>query len=149
MSTVTEAGQLGSTQAPWLLDTCTLSDAIRNPQGRVAERLKALSASHPEQLVTSVIVQCELLFGANKVASNSLADKIDTLLQFIPPLPLDANVAAHYATLRAKLERAGTPIGPNDMLIAAHALAHNATLITDNEAKFRRVTGLRVENWLR
>ena len=65
----------------------------------------------------------------------------------MPVLPLDDAVPAHYATIRAHLERQGTPIGPNDTLIAAHALALDATLVSAN-AEFARVPGLRVENWL-
>ena len=64
-------------------------------------------------------------------------------------LAIDDAVAPHYARVRHHLERLGTPIGPNDLLIAAHALALDAVLITDNENEFRRVPGLQVENWLR
>ena len=65
------------------------------------------------------------------------------------PKAMDGNVIQHYANVRAHLERMGTPIGPNDTLIAAHALTLNCTLVTDNETGFLRVPGLKVENWLR
>jgi tRNA(fMet)-specific endonuclease VapC len=62
---------------------------------------------------------------------------------------LDAPSDGHYASLRTALERAGTPIGANDMLIAAHALATDSILVTDNVKEFSRVPGLKIENWLR
>lgn len=133
----------------WLLDTNIISYSLRHPQSEVSQRIQSLSAQLPNQLCTSVIVECELWFGARKSGSQSLAKKIETMLHFIAPRPLDHAVVESYAATRAALERMGTPIGPNDTLIAAHALALGATLVTDNEAEFRRVPGLQVENWLR
>lgn len=130
----------------WLLDTNVLSQVIRRPHAPLAQRLSALSEQHPNALVTSVVVQCELIFGAQRVGSSRLADRIAELTQLIPVLPLDADVVPAYARLRTLLERAGTPIGPNDMLIAAHALALGCTLVTA-DAEFDRVPDLRVENW--
>lgn len=133
----------------WLADTKVLLHAIRFPVGDVAQRIQHLTASSPGALCTSVVVACEMHFGAKRVSSARLREKIDTLLDFIPTLPLDRLIVEHYAALRTHLTAAGTPIGPNDTLIAAHALALDAILVTDNEEKFRRVPGLQVENWLR
>lgn len=71
------------------------------------------------------------------------------LQQIVEVLPIDEAVTPHYARIRDHLERQGTPIGPNDLLIAAHAAALDATLVTDNEREFLRVPGLQIENWLR
>jgi len=133
----------------WMLDTNILSHAIRYPHGPLAVRIQHLSDSAEETLCTSLVVACELSFGAKKVGSTALAAKIETLLSFVPSKVMDGNVVQHYANVRAHLERLGTPIGPNDTLIAAHALALDCTLVTDNETEFRRVPGLKVENWLR
>jgi tRNA(fMet)-specific endonuclease VapC len=96
-----------------------------------------------------VIVACEVRFGAAKSGSRRLAKRLDQLLQEITQLPLEPPVARHYADIRAHLERRGTPIGPNDLFIAAHARALDAVLVTDNEREFSRVPRLSVENWRR
>jgi tRNA(fMet)-specific endonuclease VapC len=132
----------------WLLDTNVISRVIKYPHELLAMRLRDLFEQQPGALVTSVVVESELMFGATRVASNVLHKKIADLLQFIPVLALERNVVLHYATLRTHLEKAGTPIGPNDTLIAAHALALGCMLVTDNETEFLRVPGLQVENWL-
>jgi tRNA(fMet)-specific endonuclease VapC len=103
--------------------------------------------SHANAIFTSMVVECELVFGAQKSGSESLSEKIETLLQFVRPKAMDSAVAKHYANIRSYLESSGTPIGPNDTLIAAHALALNATLVSA-DTEFLRVPGLRVENWL-
>lgn len=131
----------------WLLDTNILSNVIKQPDGVVGQRLRVLSEQFPGAMVTSVVVECELSFGALRVNSAALTGKIFNLLQLIPALALNPDVVSHYAITRAHLERQGTPIGPNDMLIAAHALALGATLVTA-DAEFARVPGLQVENWL-
>ena len=131
----------------WLLDTHILSDVIKQPDGIVGQRLRVLSEQFPGALVTSVVVECELSFGALRVNSAVLKGKISSLLQIIPALALNQDVVTHYAITRAHLERQGTPIGPNDTLIAAHALALGATLVS-GDAEFARVPGLQVENWL-
>jgi tRNA(fMet)-specific endonuclease VapC len=135
-------------QPKWLLDTNILSRVIKYPHELLGQRLRDLFDQQPGALVTSMVVECELMFGAARVQSTVLPKKITDLLQFIPVLALEQNVVPHYATIRAHLQRQGTPIGPNDTLIAAHALALDCTLVTDNDAEFLRVPGLRVENWL-
>lgn len=142
------------TAAPpgWLLDTNILSHAIRYPTGPLAVQIQQLSAENPTRICTSLVVECELAFGLSKLGPTrqaaALSGKIATMLQFVTPMSMESNVVAHYASIRAHLERQGTPIGSNDLLIAAHALALDCTVVTDNEAEFRRVPGLRVENWL-
>ena len=95
------------------------------------------------------MVASELRFGALKRGSSRLAAQLEAILSVLPILQLEAPADHHYAELRLQLERKGTPIGPNDMLIAAHALALGLTVVTGNHAEFLRVPGLRVENWLR
>lgn len=136
-----------ATRPIWLLDTNILSNVIKQPDGVVGQRLRVLSEQFPGAMVTSVVVECELSFGALRVNSAALTGKIFNLLQLIPALTLNPDVISHYAITRAHLERQGTPIGPNDMLIAAHALALGATLVS-GDAEFTRVPGLQLENWL-
>ena len=96
-----------------------------------------------------MIVACELRYGVEKKGSPLLAIKVESLLNEIPVFPLEyETVSQHYATLRVFLEKQGLVIGANDMLIAAHTLALDATLITANIREFKRVPQLRVENWL-
>jgi tRNA(fMet)-specific endonuclease VapC len=129
----------------WMLDTNILSDLIRNPTGTAAHRL----ANYGEDKVcTSITVACELRFGGEKKGAKELSTRIEQLLESMTVLPFGENADRHYARLRAHLEKAGTPIGPNDMLIAAHALAQDLTLVTDNLNEFKRVPELKVENWL-
>lgn len=130
----------------YLLDTNVLSSLVREPAGNAAQKLRENAAAY---CCTSIIVACELRFGAEKAASDSLRTRISQLLERLDVLPLDIPADAHYGHLRHSLQQKGTPIGPNDLLIAAHALAHDLTLVTDNTSEFDRVDGLRVENWLR
>lgn len=131
----------------YLLDTNIISHAIRYPHAPLAKHIQFLSAENPACLCTSVIVVCELQFGITKKDADNLASKVEILLRFIRVLEIDSRVIPHYASIRAYLEHQGTPIGPNDPLIAAHALALGATLVS-GDAEFSRVPGLRVENWL-
>lgn len=129
----------------YLLDTNILSDLIRNPAGNVARRI---AEKGEETVCTSIIVACELRFGARKKNSQPLLDRVEELLAILEVLPLDADADRHYAAIRTYLEASGTPIGPNDLLIAAHAMALNLTLVTANTIEFSRVRDLSVENWL-
>ncbi|MHA6767676.1 PIN domain-containing protein [Sphingobium ummariense] len=130
----------------FLLDTNILSDLIRQPDGVVA---RAIAEVGEDAIATSIIVAGEMRYGGAKRGSARLQDKIDQLLSLIPVLPLKNDADASYGRLRAELEQRGTPIGANDMLIAAHALAVDATLVTDNISEFERVDGLKLVNWLR
>lgn len=129
----------------YLLDTNVLSDLVRRPQGLVAARIAQVGEL---KVGTSMIVASELRFGALKRNSPRLAAQVDAILAAMVVLPFDLPADREYAKLRLHLEQAGTPIGPNDLLIAAHALAINATLVTANRAEFSRVPALVVENWL-
>jgi tRNA(fMet)-specific endonuclease VapC len=130
----------------YLLDTNIVSSLVRNPQGRVADRIKAMG----EQTVcTSIIVAAELRYGITKKASPRLSAQVEAVLAAIDTLPFDSPADECYGSIRTQLELAGTPIGGNDLLIAAQALALDHTLVTDNEKEFSRIDGLRVENWLR
>jgi tRNA(fMet)-specific endonuclease VapC len=130
----------------FLLDTNIVSNLIREPRGRVAERIKTAGES---AVCTSIIVASELRYGAAKKASPRLTAQVDAVLGVLDTLTLDAPVDETYGSIRTQLELAGTPIGGNDLLIAAHAVALNLTLVTDNVEEFSRVRGLRVENWMR
>lgn len=129
----------------YLLDTNILSDLVRRPQGRIAKRLARAGESN---VCTSIVVAAELRFGAAKSGSKRLTAQLEVILSAIETLPLEEPADHHYAKLRQYLEARGTPIGPNDLLIAAHALALDCTVITANDREFSRVPGLKVENWL-
>ena len=130
----------------YLLDTNVISQALKRPNGQLAIRIEGLLAS---QICTSIIVAAELRFGVEKRPSPSREQSIETFLANIDVLSVEAPTDETYAVVRAQLEAAGTPIGANDLLIAAQALSLGLTLVTDNEREFRRVPGLAVENWLR
>jgi len=130
----------------FLLDTNILSDLIRHPQGVITARIAQVGEA---SVATSVICAGELGFGAARRSSQRLTEQLEAVLQRLPVLPLGDDADLHYGRLRADLARRGQPIGANDMWIAAHALAIDATLVTDNVREFGRVEGLRVENWLR
>lgn len=130
----------------FLLDTNILSDLVRNPHGRVATRIAEVGE---RSICTSIIVAAELRFGVAKRASERLATQVERILSVIDIQPFEAPADAAYARLRFQLEAAGSPIGGNDMLIAAQALATDCAVVTDNEREFVRISGLRVENWLR
>jgi len=129
----------------YLLDTNILSDLVRNPQGVVADRI---TAAGEDGICTSIVVAAELRYGAAKSGSDKLTDRVDLLLSALEVLPLDAPADREYAKLRHFLMRQGTPIGPNDLLIAAHARAAGLTVVSANVGEFSRVPGLTVENWL-
>jgi tRNA(fMet)-specific endonuclease VapC len=129
----------------YLLDTNILSDLVRRPQGSVFQHI----ASVPENSVcTSIVVACELRFGAVKSGSSRLEQQLERILEVLTVLPLEPPVDVHYGVIRRHLEQAGTPIGPNDLLIAAHALALGLTLVTANIREFERVPALTLDNWL-
>ncbi|MGA7340108.1 MAG: type II toxin-antitoxin system VapC family toxin [Terracidiphilus sp.] len=133
----------------YLLDTNVLSDLLRNPQGKVARKISSLPSEERDLLATSIIVAAELRYGVAKSGSSILAGRVDQLLDAVEILALDLKADQHYGRIRSELEKAGTPIGGNDLLIAAHILAIDAVLVTDNVREFKRVKGLRAENWLR
>ena len=129
-----------------LLDTNIVSDLIRQPNGRVKEKIAELGES---SICISLIVASEIRFGCAKKDSKPLTERAEMILQALPILPLEEPVDAHYAEIRSTLEAQGQPIGPNDLLIAAHARCLGLTLVTANKEEFSRVKGLQVENWLK
>jgi tRNA(fMet)-specific endonuclease VapC len=132
----------------YLLDTNIISALMKDRTGAITANVRVWAQRLPDcKLVTSVVVQYELLFGLARHGTSRLQTAYDIQMNKLPVLPLDAAVGPHYARLRAHLEKAGTPIGANDTLIAAHALALGATLITA-DAEFSRVPDLALENWL-
>jgi len=129
----------------YLLDTNMVGDLVNDPHGRVAGAIERIGES---AICTSIIVAAELHFGAAKRKSRRLMTQIETALTHLDIQPFAVPADRIYGELRADLERKGRPIGPNDLLIAAHALALGCALVTDNEREFSRVKALRVENWL-
>jgi tRNA(fMet)-specific endonuclease VapC len=129
----------------YLLDTNVCVDYLRGWHEAVVNRIQR---SAPADLGLSSVVVAELRYGADRSARPKANHaRVDVLVAEIPPLDFDLEAASAYGRLRARLEEAGTPIGPNDMLIAAQALSRGLVLITDNGGEFRRVKGLKVENW--
>jgi tRNA(fMet)-specific endonuclease VapC len=130
----------------YLLDTNAISDLVRHPKGHIARCIRQVGQSN---VCTSIIVVCESRFGAAKINSVRLSQQLEVILKPLIVEPFETPADTAYAALRADLERKGTPISANDMLIAAHALTLGATLVTANEREFACVNGLKCENWLR
>jgi tRNA(fMet)-specific endonuclease VapC len=129
----------------WMLDTNTVI-AVSKQTAALAPWLQRCAAS---DLVLSSIVLAEIEYGIAKSQRRAHNRKVfDALLARFDVLAFDADAAKVYGDIRATLERAGRPIGSNDLLIAAHAKAKGLTLVTDNTGEFTRVGGLAVENWL-
>jgi len=130
----------------YLLDTNIVSDLVRNPQGRAAKHIGRIGEA---QVCTRIIVAAELRYGATKRGSQRLARQLDAVLGVLEVLPFAAPADTIYGEIRTRLEQTGRPIGGNDLLIAAQAMALGHTIVTDNEAEFARIDGLVCENWLR
>jgi tRNA(fMet)-specific endonuclease VapC len=131
-----------------MLDTNIISDMAKHIDGRCSQKAQHTLTMNPRlRLAVSTIVDCEVRFGFARNRSSKLFAAYEALLEWIEILPLDAAVSPHYSRIRVLLESAGKPIGANDTLIAAHALALDATLIS-GDAEFARVPGLKLENWL-
>ena len=130
----------------YLLDTNIVSALVRDPRGVIAERIRDVGEAN---VCTSIIVAAELRYGAAKKGSARLSAQLELVINALDVVPLEIPTDARYGEIRAQLERAGTLIGGNDLLIAAHALAIGCTVVTDNLREFERVNELRVENWLR
>lgn len=128
-----------------MLDTNIVSELARNPQGNVFKRIVEVGA---DTICVSIITAAELRYGCAKKGSAKLLAQIEAILGSVQVLALDLPADAQYGTIRASLEAVGKPIGPNDLLIAAHACAVGAVLVTGNTGEFSRVASLHVENWL-
>lgn len=128
-----------------LLDTNACVDYLT---GRYPKLVARIQRSSPEDLRLSSVVVAELRYGADHSARRRTHHaRIDVLIEEIECLDFDLRAAATYGRVRAQLEAGGTPIGPNDMLIAAHALSRGLAVVTDNVSEFGRVKGLNVETW--
>jgi len=129
----------------YLLDTNILSDLVKHPTGKIFSKIQSIGE---EKVCTSIVVACELRFGAEKNNSSRLKERIALILDNINVLSLDPPVDNYYAEVRTYLERQGTPIGGNDLIIAVHALTLDLILVTANVKEFSRVPNLKIENWL-
>ena len=129
----------------YILDTNILSDLIDNPWGAAQKRLDRLN---DVRICTSIISAAELKYGAVRRQSIRLSHEVEEVLSRIEIVDFSPEADRHYAYIRYQLERSGTPISGNDMLIAAHALALDCILVTASIREFARIEGLRVENWL-
>jgi tRNA(fMet)-specific endonuclease VapC len=130
----------------YLLDTNIISELIKNPRGVIFDQIQDVGE---DTICTSIIVACESRFGAKKKNSQKLIEKVEIILDSMEILPLTHPVEQYYAEIRTDLEQQGQPIGGNDLLIAAHALTLNLTVITANVREFDRVPHLKVQNWLK
>lgn len=131
----------------YLLDTNTCIYIIKHHPPEVRKRLQKIPVGN---VAVSSIVVAELCYGvaqSQKRKHNQAA--LDDFLEYLLVLDWPAEAALPYSEVRAHLKRKGTPIGAMDLLIAVHAIAENAVLVTDNVSEFRRVPRLKVENWLR
>lgn len=127
-----------------MLDTNILSYLARDPNGPIA---KAIAKVGDDAICASIITVAELRYGCAKKGSAKLLRQIEAILEGVDIIPFDIPADTAYGGIRAELEAAGKLIGPNDLLIAAHAQAVGATLVTANVDEFTRIRGLKVENW--
>lgn len=130
----------------YLLDTNIISDAVERRDGPAARKIRKVFSS--VSLITSIIVVSELRYGYTKIASMRLKEGYEVFFDSIAIENWEVPFDRVYGEMRAKLERTGKSMGAMDMLIAAHALATDAVVVTDDRA-FAHVLGLKVENWLR
>lgn len=129
----------------FLLDTDICSYAIKGQHPDLDHRLRDIP---PGQMAISAVTRAELRYGvALRPEATRLAWLVESFFQFVVTLPWDARVADRYGAVRAQLQQAGQPIGDHDTMIAAHALAVDAMLITHNLAHFRKVNGLICADW--
>lgn len=129
----------------FLLDTCVIGDFIRGEQGTV-DKIRSLS---PSILYVSVITHMEIFYGLNKnpEKSKKIKPMIDLFLNSVSILDWTIEESIIAADCRNFLGQLGTPIGPYDLLIAAHAIRRNLILVTANDSEFKRVKNIHIENW--
>lgn len=133
--------------ARFMLDTDIATYIIRGNRPALDERIASVPTG---ELCISAVTRGELLYGIKlKVGADRLSRLVDQFLDRVSCLPWDAAAATQFAIAAVELNRAGTPIGSMDTMIAGHAIAVGSVLVTNNERHFSRVTGLRVENWTR
>ena len=126
-----------------MLDTDISSYIIKRRPASLLERLN----KHAEEVCVSVMTAAELRFGTQQAGRPKLSEEVEQFLERLSTLDWTDSVTAHYARTRCALERAGTPIGNMDLLIASHALCERAILVTHNARHFAKVPGLKVEEW--
>ena len=127
----------------YLLDTDTISYFLRD-EGLVGEKIRT---HKPSEIAVSAITIAELRFGADKRKSNRIHLLIDTVGRTFRVLPFDEQAAQRFGVVAANLERSGQEIGSLDCMIAAHALSQGLTLVTRNVVHFKRIRGLKMQNW--
>jgi tRNA(fMet)-specific endonuclease VapC len=130
----------------YLLDTNIISDIAHNPAGPVAGKLEEVD---PAEVMSSVVVAAEVWYGIENNPSYRSRERTKAFMETLNVLGMEPDVAKAYGRIRAELKRTGSELGPNDLLIAAHAISLGATLVTGDDRAFSRVPGLNVENWLR
>lgn len=129
----------------WFLDTNVCIYFLKGTHPSIREHL---CSKAPVEIKIPAIVRAELLLGAEKSTHPAkVRPKVEAFLSFFETIAFDEAAAKEYAFIRSKLEKVGTPIGPNDLLIAATVKAHRATLVTHNTKEFQRITGLKLEDW--
>ena len=129
----------------YMLDTDSVSDLIRGTCPALDARV---ARARPDDLCISAVTRGELLFGLElKPGAHRLAQLVDRFLQHVRSLPWDDGCAGRFAIVAAALHRSGTPIGSMDAMIAGHAIALDAVLVTNNTRHFSRIPDLRIENW--
>ncbi|SKA06198.1 tRNA(fMet)-specific endonuclease VapC [Trichlorobacter thiogenes] len=130
----------------YLLDTNICSYILKNRPVSVKQKFDEVGAEH---LCISSVVLAELYYGAARHPKSVIIRKeIDDFVSRLLVVAWDEQAANQYGAIRAALEKAGRPVGAMDMLIAAHARSMGATLITNNQREFERISGLMVQNWV-
>jgi tRNA(fMet)-specific endonuclease VapC len=140
----------------WMIRNCEFVAAlpagyqypVRADPTSARHAAREVAARGEDKVCTSVVVAGELRCGAEKSGSTKLSGRVDLVLSALEVLPLEPPADRHYGDIRQRLARQGTLIGPNDLVIAAHARALDLTVVTANEREFSRVPDLRVESWL-
>jgi tRNA(fMet)-specific endonuclease VapC len=127
----------------FMLDTNVISEMVKDPKGRVAERARECQ----DRLCTSIVVASELRYGCAKKGSPELLRRVEEILAEVGVIALDVPADAAYGSIRSELEAAGQSIGSNDLFIAAHACSMKLTLVTANVREFSRIRGLKLEDW--
>ena len=130
----------------YLLDTNIISDMMHDPRGRVMASIAKVGETN---VFTSIFVVSEVRYGIEKSGSQKLAIRLRDILEGLSVERFEAPADQHYATIRNATKKAGTNVGQMDLLIASHALALDAVLVTGNEREFSYVPGLKIENWLK
>ena len=129
----------------YCLDSCVCIDFLR---GRKPQVYELFEKTNPQLIIVPSVVAAELMLGAEKSSKpDAVRAKVEEFLLPFQVVPFDWKCVYHYARLRAALEKRGNVIGGNDMLIAATALANEATLVTDNIREFKRIRELSLETW--